>query len=226
MKKWHKITLGIILIVGTTSLLAFVSTQPTKINCYNVQVKINGDPEAMFLTEDEIMTRFQTFCTDGNADNKRLDLKAIEANINEIPSISSSDIYKNVNGTIHIEIELKKVIGRIVNKTGNSYYIDSKGVMMPIIEGKPARVCIVNGEIFEEYNPTPYYLGNDSLAKQSIIDDVYNLLSYINKKPFWKAQIEQIYVTPEKKFILIPKAGTHEIMFGNAEHIDGIFKKL
>ncbi len=226
MKKWLKITLGTLLVISITTLLAFVSSQPKKINCYNVQVKIKGDPEAMFVTEEEIIERFQTFCTEETSDEQSLNLKEIENNINQIPSVYRSDIYKNVNGSITIEVELKTVIGRIINKSGNSFYIDSKGAMMPIVEDKPARVCIVNGEISEEYNEVPYYLTDDSLAAKSIIDDVYNMLSFINKDPFWKAQIEQIYVTTDKKFILIPKAGMHEIMFGEADHIEGKFKKL
>lgn len=226
MKKWLKITLGTLLVISITTLLAFVSSQPKKINCYNVQVKIKGDPEAMFVSEEEILERFQTFCTEESSDEQSLNLKEIENNINQIPSVYRSDIYKNVNGSITIEVELKTVIGRIINKSGHSFYIDSKGAMMPIVEDKPARVCIVNGEIFEEYNEVPYYLNDDSLATKSIIDDVYHMLSFINKDPFWKAQIEQIYVTNDKKFILIPKAGMHEIMFGEADHIEGKFKKL
>lgn len=226
MKKWLKITLGLVLVIGVTTLLAFVSSRPKKISCYNVQVKIKGDPEAMFVTEDQILEQFQTFCNDESTTEGSLNLKEIEANINQIPSVYKSDIYKNVNGSINIEVELKKVIGRIINKNGNSFYIDSNGKMMPIVEDKPARVCVVNGEIFEEYNKVPYYLNDDSLAAKSIVDDVYNMLSFIDKDPFWKAQIEQIYVTTENKFILIPKMGTHEIMFGEATHIPGKFKKL
>lgn len=226
MKKWIKITLGVILVIGITTLLAFVSSRSKKISCYNVQIKIKGDPESMFVTEDEIMEKFHTFCNSESSNEESLDLKEIEANINQIPSVYKSDIYKNVNGTISIEVELKTVIGRIINKSGDSYYLDINGAMMPIVEDKPARVCIVNGEIFEGYNEIPYYLNDKNLAEKSIIDDVYNMLSFINKDEFWKAQIEQIYVTADRKFILIPKVGMHEIMFGEATHIDGKFKKL
>ncbi len=226
MKKWLKITLGVLLVAGVTSLLAFVSSRPKKINCYNVQVKIKGDNEAMFVTEDEILENFKTFCSEESSDEGSLKLKEIEDHINQNPSVDHSDVYKNVNGSITIEVELKTVIGRIINKRGNSFYLDSKGTMMPIVEDKPARVCIVNGEIIEEYNETPYYLQDDSLATKSIMDDVYRILSFIHKDEFWKAQIEQIYVTADRKFVLIPKIGMHEIMFGDASHIEGKFKKL
>lgn len=226
MKKWLKITLGVLLVISITTLLAFVSSRPKKINCYNVQIKITGDPEAMFLNQEEILDRFQTFCTEETSEESDLNLKEIENDINQIPSVYRSDIYKNINGSISIEVELKTVIGRIYNKKGDSFYLDSKGKMMPIVEDKPARVCVVNGEIIEGYNENAYYLTDDSLAKQSVIDDIYSLLTFINKDAFWKAQIEQIYVTADKKFILIPKAGMHEIMFGEADHIEGKFKKL
>jgi len=226
MKKWLKITLGLALVISITSLLAFVSSRPKQISCYDVQVKIKGHPEAMFVTEDEIIERFQTFCTDELGDEELLELKTIEANILSIPSVSKAEVYKNVNGSISIEVELKTVIGRIINKSGNSFYIDNKGGMMPVVDSRPARVCIVNGDITEGYSETTYYLNNDSISKVSMMDEIYEMLKFINKDEFWKAQIEQVYVTTDKKFILIPKAGMHEIMFGEADHIEGKFKKL
>jgi len=225
MKKWLKITLSLLLVIATGSLLAFVSVQPNEVSCYNVQVKIKGDPEAMFVSEQEILDRFETFCTARN-NEEVLDLKEIEKNILLIPSVKNTNVYKNVKGAISIEVELKTVIGRVINKAGNSFYIDSDGGMMPVVDERPARVCIVNGEIVEEYNATPYYLQDDSLAEKSVLDDVNNMLQFIHKNEFWKAQIEQMYITNDKKFILIPKVGMHEIMFGKAEHIEGKFKKL
>jgi cell division protein FtsQ len=225
MKKWLKITLGLLLVIATGTLLAFVSSQPKEISCYDVQVKIKGDPEAMFVSEQEILDRFETICSD-RPSKETIDLKEIEKSILQISSVKKANVFKSVNGAINIEVELKTVIGRVINKSGNSFYIDADGAMMPIVDAKPARVCVVNGEILEEYNADSYYLKNDSLAAKSVMDDVNRMLQFISKDEFWKAQIEQMYVTPEKKFILIPKVGMHEIMFGEADHIEGKFKKL
>lgn len=191
-----------------------------------VSIQINGDPDALFVTENEVLSSFEEFCSEAEANGEKLDLKKIEDHINGIPSVHSSDIYKSVNGSVNIEVNLKTVLGRIVPSSGEPYYLDSKGIMMPIVDRKPSRVCVVNGFIHEAYNEVPYYLGNDSLAKASLIDDIYRILSFTDKDPFWKAQIEQIYVTKDKKFILIPKVGEHEIMFGDGNNIKGKFKKL
>lgn len=225
MKKWLKITLGVLLVAGVTTLLAFVSSRPKTINCYDVEVKIMGDPEALFVNEQEILDNFKSFCVN-EVSEEELQLNEIESFIDVNPSVKKSNVFKNVNGSITIEVELKKVIGRIINKSGNSFYIDEEGNMMPLVDGKPARVVVINGEIIEGYSEQPYYLQDDSLASQSIIDDVYRMVSFIDKDPFWKAQIEQIYVNEERKFILIPKVGMHEILFGDANHIEGKFKKL
>lgn len=225
MKKWLKITLGVLLVAGVTTLLAFVSSRPKSINCYDVEVKIVGDSEAMFVNEQEILENFKTFCSE-EVSEESLQLKEIEEFINLNPSVYKSNVFKNVNGSVTIEVELKRVIGRIINTTGDSFYIDAQGNMMPVVDNKPARVVIVNGEINEAYNEVPYYLNDDSLASRSIIDDIYRILDFIDGDKFWKAQIEQIYVNEDRKFILIPKVGMHEIMFGEATHIEGKFKKL
>src|SRR5688572_12148575 len=133
MKKWLKITLGVLLVMSVTSLLAFVGSQPDKVNCYDVNIKIKAPQDGLFVTEAEIMERFSSFCTS----ETKVDLKKIENHLNEIPCVRKSQVFKNINGSIQIEVELKRVIGRIINKTGESYYIDSEGTMMPIIDGKP-----------------------------------------------------------------------------------------
>jgi cell division protein FtsQ len=55
---------------------------------------------------------------------------------------------------------------------------------------------------------------------------LYKIASYVDKHEFWKAQIEQIFVTRDNEFILIPKVGNHIILFGNAEEGDEKFEKL
>jgi cell division protein FtsQ len=55
---------------------------------------------------------------------------------------------------------------------------------------------------------------------------LYKIASYVDKHEFWKAQIEQIFVTRDNEFILIPKVGNHIILFGSAEEVDEKFEKL
>jgi cell division protein FtsQ len=59
-----------------------------------------------------------------------------------------------------------------------------------------------------------------------MLDELYELATYISNDAFLKAQIEQIYIERNKEITLIPKVGDQEIIFGKAEDIKKKFDKL
>jgi cell division protein FtsQ len=56
--------------------------------------------------------------------------------------------------------------------------------------------------------------------------ELHKIATYVDKDAFWKAQIEQIFVTAESEFVLIPKVGEHTIVFGTGDDIEIKFEKL
>jgi cell division protein FtsQ len=68
-----------------------------------------------------------------------------------------------------------------------------------------SRVLVANGNIFERYK-------NHDSVYSYIGHQLYKIASYVDKHEFWKAQIEQIFVTRDNEFILIPKIGNHIIL--------------
>lgn len=227
MKKILNISFIILLSAGIIVLLGFVNRDPANGNCNNIQVKIVRPDGNMYISEDEVRDQIITYCNNDATQELSIDkIAEIEDNLKKNPIIEKCDIYMDVNGSINANIKQRRPIGRIINAMNESFYLDENGYMIPAIVGRPARVVAVSGHIYESFAPNPYYIENDSAAAISILDELYHIIKYIDKYPFWESQIEQIYVTNQKKFILIPKVGTHEIHFGFADHIEGKFKKL
>jgi cell division protein FtsQ len=59
-----------------------------------------------------------------------------------------------------------------------------------------------------------------------VAKQLYQIATYVDKQIFWKAQIEQIFVTRDNEFILTPKIGNHQILFGDANDLEIKFEKL
>jgi cell division protein FtsQ len=59
-----------------------------------------------------------------------------------------------------------------------------------------------------------------------VANELLKIASYVDKQMFWKAQIEQIFVTRDNEFILIPKIGNHKILLGDANDLEIKFDKL
>ena len=58
------------------------------------------------------------------------------------------------------------------------------------------------------------------------IFELYQLGVFIYDSDFWRAQIEQIYLTQSGEFQLIPRVGAHIIEFGDISNYKDKFSKL
>ncbi|MDD7724102.1 MAG: cell division protein FtsQ, partial [Bacteroidales bacterium] len=57
-------------------------------------------------------------------------------------------------------------------------------------------------------------------------DDLIALCRFISRDDFWSAMIEQVYVTKQHEYILVPRVGNHVVEFGKANDIERKFDDL
>ena len=67
---------------------------------------------------------------------------------------------------------------------------------------------------------------NEKFAAISVLDDIYNISTYIAKDSVLASLIHQINVTPDKELELYPSIGNHKIVFGDAKDFEEKFEKL
>jgi cell division protein FtsQ len=94
-----------------------------------------------------------------------------------------------------------------INGQKDNFYMDENGVFMPLSDKYTARVIVVSGYIFEPYaygearllsrknDEDTLYFPNIAPYKYSLKDTLFTLAKFINASDFWKAEIEQVYVT-------------------------------
>lgn len=150
---------------------------------------------------------------------KDIPLQTLENHLEENDYISDAEIYIDINGTMHVDIEQKHPVLRVINANNQGYYISDLGEKMPVSSRYAARVPIASGYIYDA-GLTQGTL--DSLVTK----ELFSLATYINKNEFLNALIEQIYVAKNGDFILSPKIGSHKIIFGNTNRMEEKFKHL
>jgi cell division protein FtsQ len=124
-----------------------------------------------------------------------------------------------MNGALEINIVQRRPILRIIKSDGSSFYIDENGAKMPVSQAYTAHVPIVTGNLFEAYKARDTMQSKVGVA-------LHKIATYVDKEAFWKAQIEQIFVTAESEFVMVPKVGNHIVIFGTAENMEEKFDKL
>jgi cell division protein FtsQ len=231
MKLLKNIFWEILIVLYLTIVLSFVENERLSVPCRGIAVEINKEPAHDFIDQEEVrkMIANKGVKTKGVLLEK-INLLKLEKAINLNPSIERCDVYRELNGSLCVTVKQRNPIVRVMNLMNISYYIDEKGAMMPLSDRYAARVPIANGYILNPYI-SHYYRDvtkitpGDTINK-NVLRDIYILTKFIDGNEFLKALIEQIYVTEDYTFVLVPKMGPSTIMLGTIEDYEEKCKKL
>lgn len=221
--------LGIALLIV---LLGFVASEQGKSTVTGLNIKLDNKEEYTFITQNEILEVVQAGEDLVGMPFSDIDLPLLERKVRNMPEVLSAEVYRDLHGSLNIDVVQRKPLVRIFTRQGDSYYIDELGYFMPLSEYYTARVPVASGNIHITY-PVGTSMGhikaimdNDSIAKRSMIDDVFILCKRLQEDEFWRAQTEQIFVNKDRELELIPKLGDHVILLGDASDLDKKLRKL
>jgi cell division protein FtsQ len=150
---------------------------------------------------------------------KRINLKALEGLIDAYPWVLESDVYVDAQNNITVNVTQRTPLMRCFDEKSNSFYVDKDGVRMPVSEHETARVIVASGNFQDVEGTKP-----DSIY--NVVDSLNKLVQFIQKDAFLTAQIEQIYVEKNGDFVLIPKVGNTELVFGGLDMMEDKFRRL
>jgi cell division protein FtsQ len=150
----------------------------------------------------------------------------IENRINMLRELKVSEVYIAIDGSLHVFVDQRNPIMRIIPDEGGDYFMDEDGFMFKRRNLYTPRLHIVEGNI----DVTPAMLDSvsvlDTTIKNTILKDVYHFVNYINSDNFWSAQIDQISVDSRDEIDLIPRVGNHLIHLGTFENYKGKLRNL
>lgn len=226
MKRLKNILVVACMIVYLIVVLGLTSDNSKNRICNKIEIHISDSLEKGFLTSDDIleMVHENNVKILGYPIGK-INSEEMETRLRQNPSVRKAEVFVCADGSLNIDIEQRKAILRIINQRQESYYVSADGAIIPWSEKFTARVLIANGYITDSYDSDKMNFV-DQTGKGGVVKWLYELASYIENNQFWKAQIEQIYVTRSGELELIPRVGPHIIQFGLADDFERKFRKL
>ena len=230
MKRFFNILFWLALIAYYFMSLSFVSDRRHEQVCTAIKINILDSMHSRFVTENDILGMVE------NRTNKivgilfdSINIPKIEQRLSEFAPIRRAIVYKTVNGAVHIDVTQRMPVVRVINRFGESYYLDDRGDLLKHFNNYYAHVLVANGYINLRPDQNKYNVfnaANVQAGRRNIMRELYDLASYINNDRFWKAQIQQIYVNEDGDFELIPLVGSHLIIFGAFDKPEAKFSKL
>jgi cell division protein FtsQ len=208
------------LLAGVGTIVLFGAAMEKKKNkiCVDVKIEIANPDDQMFIDEKDIM---DVINLNGNITQKNIssvNLRILETALEKNPWVKNAEMFFDNNQVLHIDIEERKPIARIFSVGGNSFYVDSNGLRLPLSDKLSARVPVFTG-----FPSDRQILSDpDSLMLQQVVQ----LGKFIVADSFWMAQIAQIDITHKATFEIIPTIGDQTIAIGNADDLENKFNRL
>lgn len=216
-------------IIGVVLALGFVERTADRTPISDLQVRVDG-VEGMHFIDDRAVRREvldQGTAVMGAATGE-VDVPAIEQRLRGIPSVQKAEVYHTMDGILHVRVKQREPIVRVFNADGKSFYIDKQGWTMPTSANYTARVLVVTGALNEPGATAGVrsVFESDSVEHRFRSDDIHRLAMFIRKDPFWNALIDQVVVTADGEFELIPRVGNNRVLIGDGTAMEQRFEKL
>lgn len=222
--------LGIALaVIGVIVALGFVERTADRAPIDDLHVTVEGAEGVHFIDEAsvrrEILDQGIAVMGSPTAD---VDITGIEERLKSIPCVAKAEVYHTMDGKLHARVQQRMPIVRVFNQDGNSFYIDKEGWTMPTSSNYTARVLVVTGQLNEPGAVNGVYsvYASDSLKQRFLSDDIHRLAAFITADPLWSALIDQVVVTTEGEFELIPRVGVQRVLIGDGSALAERFEKL
>ncbi|WP_439184896.1 cell division protein FtsQ/DivIB [Carboxylicivirga taeanensis] len=210
MKAWKNILFAIVIGIYFPVTLSFVAIDKSSVVCGEILPTICDSVDNKFISPDEIKEIVLEKYTGvlGRPINE-VNCNEMELFFSKHPAIESCEVYLTYGGALHIDVTQRKPLVRVFDGD-DTYYLDSNGRQMPLFKSHTAHVLVAGGFI----------------KRLESKDDLLYLARTINADPFWKAQIEQVYVEQNGEVTMVPRVGDHLIEFGRVDDVETKFRNL
>ena len=209
MKRILPYILSCILLVYLIIVFTFVATKLGEVTCRGVRVAVKNTDVNVFVDEEDVMKAIKKGY--GDIMDKSIlavNKDSLERVLVKNPMIKSAQVYYSLDGYIHVNIQQREPVLRVL--TGEGYYVDRDGRVMPLSSKFTSRVVVATGDI-----STKYACEKLGPFVMSLRDDA-----------FWDAYIEQLVVRSNEDVVMIPKVGDFRIVLGKVENSQERLDKL
>ncbi|SFU53072.1 cell division protein FtsQ/DivIB [Pontibacter akesuensis] len=207
-------------LISIGALAGFASSRQNVKTCEKVSINIDNEYNNYFIGDKEVrdlLTREGERKIEGLS-NQFINLKNLEKRIEAHKFVKDAEVYRGLDGNIQVSVKQNRPIARII-RSDQDVYIDAEGNLLPLSDRYTARVIPITKSALIKPSDKGFF--RDSLG-QSYLD----LLQFVERDEFWKAQLVQMHIDGSGKVFFLPQLGDHTIEFGKPVQVEEKFKKL
>ena len=213
-------TLWIALGGATVFLLAAGIKSKEANRCKAIEINIHGVSNNFFVDKKDILNAISAMEKTDPVGKTigSFNLKKMELELEKDVWIKSAELFFDNNETLQVTVQEREPIARVFTTSGITFYIDDELAILPLSEKFSARL-----PVFTNFPSDKKVL---TKADSILLRDVKTISLAIQKDSFSMAMIDQIDITTQRLFEMIPKIGNQLIVFGDATDVDVKLGKL
>lgn len=135
--------------------------------------------------------------------------RRMEEVLRKNPFVAGAECYKTQNGHVAIQLQQRKPVLHIMPVTGEQYYVDDKGNILPHTR-LTNNLLVATGNISQKY------------AQKRLAAVACQIL----EDRFWQDQTVQLNVLSDGTLELVPRVGDHVVYLGAPVDIDKKLERL
>lgn len=188
-------------------LFAFTNHRNSQREIREMKVEFIGD-ENLYMTEDAVnKLLIQKYGALSDVPQDKVVLSNAEELLEAHAMVRDAEVYLALDGVLTAKIEQRKPIGRVEGL--KKYYLDEDGKPMPLSKNHSARVPIITGDLTGK-----------------ALEDIYQILKYINKDDFLRKNVIGIHVESEEQYQLKFRMDRFVVYLGGVEDMDKKFRNF
>lgn len=206
--------------VATIVLLVAAVQQKNAKHCSGISVNIEGVSNNFFVDKKDILNIIKS-SVGGDVANKSIvdfNLRQLETELEKDTWVKTAQLFFDNNNRLMVKVVEREPIARVFTLSNTTFYVDSSLAILPLSEKFSARLPVFTG--------FPSDKRILSKLDSALLKMVVQISMAIQKDPFRMAMIEQVDITSERQFELMPKLGNAVVVFGDANDIEAKFSKL
>lgn len=213
------VSLSLIGLIGLVLLMSLINKKSEAQLCTEVRVIIDG--KEAFIDQNDITELIQQDY--GAVEGmllKDIPLHEIENSLESLPYVSDAQVHLDMDGLMQVKVKQREAILRVINQNGQEYYIDVKGLKIPVTLKYVPRVMVASGYISEGMTEPLDTVESD------VVRNMLKLVRHIEGDELWGNHIVQIYVNQYEDIELVPRIGNQQIVLGDAQALEDKLGRL
>ena len=205
---------------GTVVMLVAAIQKKDAKKCTGVDINIRGVSNNFFVDKNDILNAI-ILITDGRPVGKSVgnfNLGEIEAILQKNTWVKNAQLFFDNNERLQVNVLEREPVARVFTISGATFYLDSSVAMLPLSDKFSARL-----PVFTNFPTDKKVLLK---ADSNLLRGILTISMAIQQDSFDMAMIDQVDITPQRTFEMIPKFGNTIIVFGDATNAAEKLSKL